>query len=829
MGTAPTTTPPHQGAQSHSITRESLIALAREPKPWKALALFATIHAQIASDIELRFHGIACLAKLGLRELAEAESATLPPALHTVPQFQSLNQALKQLPHCEIGHRPGQSESSGLHALARHVALLVQRSAITPDFAGSLRAIAEAHGLRWFAALDGNVVCWQSASGQSATGAGWPESILPRLGPLLDEIGRAPQTIRGMNESPETCPAPLLIDGLGSPWLLMQAHHDFPKTSLGYRRPLLVIQDDALTLAAGLGMTDLAPVLSDDRVHCFLGPDAAARLTTFLAQRHDRQLPMRAIGKFLPGSFVRTVVEQAAAEQSAACVQLRAKVEANYAARDRAFWNARFAEAVAGQRRLKVLIPTCRYSTFIQHSSADIADGLREIGHEARVLIEPDDQSILSANAYWQAFAEFEPDLVILINYPRCERRNIAPKNVPWVTWLQDAMPHLFTQESAAGQTDLDFAVGYLFGEMFDHAQGWPRQRAMHAPVLANPKKFFVEGARPDPRLVCDVAFVSHHHETPQQMHARLVRSMGGAGFAPLAEALRVGVEQIVAQANTLEVRAALRAMIGEVAPAHLRKISAQQQDELLHAYCSPMAGQIFRHQALEWAAEICNRRGWTLHLYGKGWEQHPTLGRWARGVLAHGAELRQAYAAARLHLHLDVNTLTHQRIVEGALSGGLLAARFVADALKPLHNLAEIATALEPVDVPPSHALPHGAWKIAQYAALREHEELRKSLGLHPMYPSGVWPRTLMRVTRREQEDLATWPGMNPAWLWGGLQEQFFTSPAGLEALIERAITDEAWRGARAQAMRERCLAQMTYGTTCGRMLRMLALDPDA
>jgi hypothetical protein len=819
--------PPNQSSGSNTITRESLLALAREPKPWKALALFATIHTQIASDIELRFHGIASLAKLGLRELAQAEWETLPPALHAVPQFQSLSQALKQLPHSELGQRPGQSESPGLDALARHAALLVQRSAITPDFAGSLRAMAEAHGLRWFAALDGNVVCWQSLGTQSTKQVGaWTESILPRLGPLLDEVGQAPQTIRGMNESPEACPAPLLIDGLGSPWLLMQAHQDFPKTSLGYRRPLLVMQDDALTLAAGLGMTDLTQVLSDDRVHCFLGPDAATRLTTFLAQRHDRQMPMRAIGKFLPGSFVRAVVEQAAAQQSAACVQLRAKVESNYAARDRAFWNTRFAEAAAGQRRLKVLIPTCRYSTFIQHSSADIADGLRAIGHDARVLIEPDDQSILSANAYWNQFDEFEPDLVILINYPRCERPNIAPKNVPWVTWLQDAMPHLFTPQTAAGQTDLDFAVGYLFGEMFDHAQGWPRQRAMHAPVLASERKFFVEQVPADSSLRCDVAFVSHHHETPQQMYTRLVNSLGGVGFAPLADALRVHTEQIVAQANTLEVRAALRAMIAQVAPAYLGSITAQQQDELLHAYCSPMAGQIFRHQALEWAAQICARRGWTMHLYGKGWDQHPTLGRWAKGPLAHGAELRQAYAAARLHLHLDVNTLTHQRIVEGALSGGFLTARFVADALKPLHNLAEIATVHEAIDVPASAGMPHGGWKIERHVALKAHEELRKSVGLAAIYPSGVWPRTLLQVTRREQQDLAQWPGMDPAWLWGGLQEQFFASPAALEALIERAISDEQWRTARAGAMRERCLAQMTYATTCGRMLKMLALD---
>jgi hypothetical protein len=176
------------------------------------------------------------------------------------------------------------------------------------------------------------------------------------------------------------------------------------------------------------------------------------------------------------------------------------------------------------------------------------------------------------------------------------------------------------------------------------------------------------------------------------------------------------------------------------------------------------------------------------------------------------------------VQLHLDVNTLTHQRIVECALSGGFLAARFVADALKPMHNLAEIATAHEAVDVPANPAMPHGGWLIERHDELKRHEQLRQGCGLSAMYPSGVWPKTLLRVTRREREDLAQWPGMDPAWLWGGLAEQFFTSPAAMEKLIERAVSDEVWRSTRAESMRQRCVEQMTYATTCRRMLGMLS-----
>lgn len=792
-----------------SITREQLVAMAREPRPWRALALYAAVSEQIAADIELRFHGVAALAKLGLRELAEAELATLPDEVRQVPQFQQLAGA--------IGGLPG-SEFSGRQMLDGNIAALLERGVIDGAMATSLRGIADAHGLRWFKAVDGNVVCVSADQGNG--------SILPRVGPLTDEMGQALQTVGGLNEPPESCPGPLAIDGLATPWLMMEAVRAYPQTALGYRRPIWVVEPNARALVAGLGMADVREQAGDERVWWFVGEGAAEQLAAWLKARQDRQLPMRAIGKLAAGNVLKPVIERAAVEQSAACVALRERVEAKYAGRDEAYWKKVFAEAGAGARKLKVLVPTCRYSTFIQHSSADIADGLRALGHDARVLIEPDDQTILSANAYWKEFDEIEPDLVILINYPRCTRPNIGTKNVPWVTWLQDAMPHLFTPESAAGQTRLDYAVGYLFGEMFDRAQGWPRERAMHAPVLANPKKFFIERGACDARLVCDVAFVSHHHETPEEMRERLIVSMGGAGFAPIGRALYEATQRIVAQAEKIEVRAALREMIGQVLPAFVPQCSTAQCDQLLHMYCSPLAGQVFRHQALEWAAEACARRGWRMHLYGKGWEKHKTFGRWAKGVLAHGAELRQAYAAARVQLHLDVNTLTHQRIVECALSGGFMAARFVADALKPMHNLAEIATAHEATDVPASAVngqMPHGGWVIERHVALKRHEELRQSVGLMPMYPGGVWPKTLLRVTKREQEDLARWPGMDPAWLWGGLQKQFFTCPAALEKLMERAIGDETWRSERAEAMRQRCVEQMTYATTCRRMVRML------
>ena len=53
---------------------------------------------------------------------------------------------------------------------------------------------------------------------------------------------------------------------------------------------------------------------------------------------------------------------------------------------------------------------------------------------------------------YLRAFAEFEPDLVVLINYTREQMKGSIPEGVPFVTWVQDAMPHLFDARLGAAQ-----------------------------------------------------------------------------------------------------------------------------------------------------------------------------------------------------------------------------------------------------------------------------------------------------------------------------------------------------------------------------------------
>ena len=63
--------------------------------------------------------------------------------------------------------------------------------------------------------------------------------------------------------------------------------------------------------------------------------------------------------------------------------------------------------------------------------------------------------------------------------------------------------------------------------------------------------------------------------------------------------------------------------------------------------------------------------------IYGRGWEQHPTLAPFAAGVIEHGAPLRCVYRASKLALQLMPSGFLHQRALEALASGTLPLARY--------------------------------------------------------------------------------------------------------------------------------------------------------
>lgn len=621
---------------------------------------------------------------------------------------------------------------------------------------------------------------------------------------------------------------PWVIEGVDPPWVALEVSGALKASALGYRPRLTIIQRDGAEFLHGAALADLAPVLERAGLELLIGPEAGRRLGSALMSRLDGQVvgPVFAQARAPVQPSVPAVVRGAADAQRKRLDELRVLVREAYEGRDPAWWAARFDEGLrsASADPLRVLIPTCRYSTFIRHASEDLARALEGRGLRARVLVERDDSTRFSPGAYLEAFHAFRPDLVVLINYPRASLDpGLMPRDVPMVCWVQDAMGHLFDPKVAQAQGPLDFVVGHLHGEMFK-SLGYPLERARALPVPADDAKFF-EAARESVRDedACEMLCVTHHSETPEAMHERLAAALRASGADPrvpaLVEAIRPHLEPLALRAGAENHHTALRRLIVDTARERLGAEPAPKLVEsLLRQYALPLFDRIFRHQALHWAAHVGRRRGWRLRLCGRGWGEHPTLREFAGPAVEHGESLRRAYRAARVNLHLCATTLTHQRVLECALSGGFTACRFFRDALGQMNLRAQAAC----LRAGPARGVIDG---------MLDFDPASTSEGMLYMAQSqrlGLTDRPWVRVKPSRREGIEHFGALTPAWLdahalLGDLAGVTFHDEASLETLVDRAISTPAWRENVRRGVAARVRAGFTTSACAASMLDLV------
>lgn len=779
-------------------------------------------------DHGMRLLAAAAFAQIGLRTPALELLDLLPAEVARDASVVGLRGAAEAMPDDRID-----AATSLAVARANAEALRARGVDLLPHLARwAERRAAEA----WYTGGGGNIVRRVRGSWRAADWRG-----------LADQRGAAAAfAARHLpdpaNPAGPACQSTYTIEGVDPPWFLLELHRRTAPAGGSSGRSgfidafspcLFVLQADPQEMLDGLAQADLREVLSDARVRVLAGPDAGERFGELLRERLDFHIT----GAFIPLSGLRTrlapspgrILEEAEAAQLREHERLAARVRATYEARDRAWWAARYERALAGRSApgdagapcadgpLRVLVLSCRYTTYIRHAAEDLAEAFAAAGCRTRVLLEPDAQARFSSVSYLRALDGFEPDLIVLANYTRATLGPWLPRSLPFVCWLQDAMPHQFDARAGAAQGEMDFLVGHVHAELHERF-GYPRERSLQFPVVAGSRKFHAGAVDPElaRRFECEIALVSHHSETPEAMHERLVREGGTSPqVARLLEALRPRVEEAVGLAcvhgplNLLRHYALLTArdVLGAEPDAKLLTT-------LYRHYALPLADRILRHEAVAWAARIAERRGWRLHLYGRGWEHHPRFAPHARGPVEHGEALRACYRSAAAHLHVSVNTLVHQRVLECALSGGLPLARLTSDAFGP--SLHRAGAALRAAAGPVACSLEHqrDGYRIVDAPESLAWASLRQRCGLdaEPI----LWDWTPDAPPPPPERD--------PAWVLGDLGEVGFTDAASLERAMEHAVENPGWRGAMSGWIARRARERLTHDAFAARILGLVS-----
>lgn len=617
----------------------------------------------------------------------------------------------------------------------------------------------------------------------------------------------------------------VVVVGIDDPGALRTLIQSCPTHTFGYTPPIYILETDLTRARDSISSLGIG---TDPRFHGAFGPNAGRELIQHLrSQLHTLNIPARVVtcGSHDP-HLVGWLTEELLAlrnEQSQHLADWRDSIASRAASRDRAYWTSRFREIASGSPA-RVLIVTTRYSSYMQHASKDLGRSLGQLGHEVHVLEEPDEHTMLSPHFTVEAQHRLDPDIVISTNYPRPLRDAYFPPGAVNVSWIQDAMAHLF-DELPAPPSDYDFVVGYVYKDA-PAIESYPTNRRMASPLPVSEHKFHPTPVSDTMRAssACDIAYISHQSQPVEELHREYLE-FWPARHHPHLEMARDHLQQTMHRWGSEIVNLNQRTFCREFEGLRTRTDDPQLTLKLWHQYAQPMLDRMLRHRALEWTAEVATKHNLDFRLYGRGWDKHPTLSRFAHGELPHDEQLRASYQCAKVQLHASPLGIGHQRQYECAMSGGLmLSLRSWSEFLREnwLSVNEYVDSEAEPdamlvADRSPCFSLPNHP-RLSSLLAERE---------AYPIPPRG-WDHTRFDdVYAPDPNRPVNQPGAHaherPLRLLADPFMMTFSTPQELEQRIVRACSDPEWRDELSTRTRHRAIEHVSMGRFAEKMLRFL------
>ena len=647
--------------------RQHVLQLFQQPDGYPFINAVEDYLAAVPQDDQMRANGVGALARKGLVSVAAELARACPPGSPYAADIRAVGGQLAQVASEVMAWSTTDAQ------FAANLEALRTRGDRGAELAQELEQVWCQAGpaLTLHKANDGNMLV------RAAT----PTGRRVYVPAALDFAGRA-ELVHGTEAWKGQIIPPLLIDGVGSGLLIPRLHAASQHTFLNYSPALYVVETNLQGLALVMRLRDWTALLRDERVFLFAGPSAWEQWRDALLDS-DGLLPLPqqlyALPRWpgQPASSAQEIVREVREHFEALHREWSRRAGELYAGRDAAYWARRYASA-GPDHPLRVLCLTSRFTTFLQHSMRDMSAALQRKEYVTRVMIEEKDYALLPAHAYLQAIAEFEPDLILMIDHHRPEYPGRFVEQVPFVCWIQDELPHLYTAEAARRLQPLDFTMGFGLTRCVLRF-GYPPERFLPCKMAVNPAKFARRpgAGEPDPSLRCDVAYVSHHSETPEQFHARWRQQAGDEKITRFMDAFYEETRPLFASSGFNGAYDLPRLLDQVAAKLGLACPDSEFRERLLSLYIRPLADRTLRHTTLAWVADWAEATGRTFHLHGNGWDRHPRLACYARGPARHGEHLAQIARQATINLHAGANPALHQRVLETACAGGFVMVRY--------------------------------------------------------------------------------------------------------------------------------------------------------
>ena len=432
----------------------------------------------------------------------------------------------------------------------------------------------------------------------------------------------------------------------------------------GMARPHYLFETDPALVKALLHLDDFADALQTAQLLIFSGPHAAQRVDEVFGTL--RYAPPNLIlgGADACEPYVAQVANIFRTADSSDAVRA-------YYASDA--FAERLAQIAQGHTPPRILVFTCRWTTFLKYCAADFQRAFDQIGCQTQFFIENNDVEHLTAQLQWRVLDEFKPDAVFMVSHSRPSNPHF-PRQLPFIAYIQDKCGPTLTLSDFGGHItghDLFLCVvqelqQYLCGK---HV---PADQTLVLPMPGDDTLFFPLDADADraAEFACPISYVKHGNADTDTIFRDWLRTANLAQpDNPLAQVVADFFQQLYAKLRQEPARRWYEPELLDLAQTQLWSVVGEEN--------RPVVTQLVSTFFINVCA-ACRRRFY-LHaladtdlpfrLYGNHWNKDPRLHRYAAGPAGRDTDLNLVYNFSAINLHLHPNSTMHPRLAECALA----------------------------------------------------------------------------------------------------------------------------------------------------------------
>lgn len=405
------------------------------------------------------------------------------------------------------------------------------------------------------------------------------------------------------------------------------------------------------------------------------------------------------------------------------------------------------------QQKPRILFLTSYFTTVLQYHTRDMKEAAVKAELDTELSMEHGSVFSVSAFDFYGIINSFRPDIIFCIDHFRFEHFEI-PKEIVWICWAQDPLPHIMDKHSPDKLKRRDFVLNHFTTWQRFQDVGYSSKCLIEAPIPSNQEVYRLYALTEDEwnKYNCDICFVCHASDVDE--HIIEIVKQFPEKLQDVIISIYKGYQNYVYETGELFYQ---KEIFKEyIQGALVQHFGIKLADNLLEYLSEDMYlwfnQRVFREALVDWILDA----GFTnLKLWGNGWKTNPKYEPYAMGSAKNGETLSKIYQASKIVIGNNIMTTAAARAWETMLSGGFYLGNYIPEEadVTDIRKLIEVDK-----DVIMFHSRDDLIQKLHYYL---EHEEERQIMiekgrkaALEKMTFDSLLNKTLDEVATRLQRE---------------------------------------------------------------------------